>query len=312
PFKIKIIDDKAVVTALFNDSLANADDMRFGDVILTVNNRPVSEIIYERDKYICASNLSMKLFRQAWYLLNGKSDTARITFDRNGKIYQKCIHRYKFKDLAVSAKTYSDISSEDTNAMFRMLDKHTGYVNMGKLPRNEVRRVMKQMMTVDAIVFDFRNYPQGTAWMISDDLGEARKPFARYSSPLKGNPGVFREKMNYHGSRNRHPYKGKVVLLVNELTISQSEYSCMMIQAATHTTTIGSQTAGADGDIATFTFPGGYQTCFSGHGIYYPDGRETQRIGIVPDIWVSQTINGVRERKDEILDRALQFLATGK
>ncbi|MEI7727531.1 MAG: S41 family peptidase, partial [Bacteroidota bacterium] len=161
-------------------------------------------------------------------------------------------------------------------------------------------------------VFDLRNYPQGTAWEISDYLGEARKPFARYSSPFKGNPGVFREVMNHHGSKNRHPYKGKVVLLVNELTISQSEYSCMMIQAATHTTTIGSQTAGADGDIATFTFPGGYQTWFSGHGIYYPDGRETQRIGIIPDIMVSQTINGIRERKDEILDRALQFLATGK
>ena len=86
----------------------------------------------------------------------------------------------------------------------------------------------------------------------------------------------------------------------------------MLIQAVINTTIVGSQTAGADGDIAIFTFPGGYETAFSGHGIFYPDGRETQRIGIVPDIKITQTIDGIRNGKDEILDRAIQFLSTGR
>jgi len=312
PFQIKIINEKAVVIAFYNDSLSNVDEIRHGDVILSVNNKPVSEIIAERSKYISASNLPRKLYRLSWFLLNGNSDSARITFDRDGKTFQKCIHRYKFKDLCMSWKTWWGITYKDTNAMVRTLNDHIGYINMGKLTLEKVRQVMTQMMTMDAIIFDLRNYPNGTAWKISKYLSENKKAFAIWTYPLKGNPGIFQEVPDYGGSKNSHHYKGKVVILVNELTISQSEYSCMLIQAVINTTIVGSQTAGADGDIAIFTFPGGYETAFSGHGIFYPDGRETQRIGIVPDIKITQTIDGIRNGKDEILDRAIQFLSTGR
>jgi C-terminal processing protease CtpA/Prc len=86
----------------------------------------------------------------------------------------------------------------------------------------------------------------------------------------------------------------------------------MILQTAKNVTVIGSQTAGADGTISLFTFPGGYQTAFTGIGIFYPDGRKTQRIGIVPDIRVAQTIDGIRKGKDEILDRAIEFIKDGK
>ena len=40
-------------------------------------------------------------------------------------------------------------------------------------------------------------------------------------------------------------------------------------------------------------------------GVYYPDGRETQQIGIVPDIMVKQTVHGLRNQHDELLIRAI-------
>jgi C-terminal processing protease CtpA/Prc len=39
-----------------------------------------------------------------------------------------------------------------------------------------------------------------------------------------------------------------------------------------------------------------------------PDGRETQRIGIVPDIEVKPTIKGVREGRDELLEKAIEII----
>lgn len=39
---------------------------------------------------------------------------------------------------------------------------------------------------------------------------------------------------------------------------------------------------------------------------------ETQRIGIIPDIEIKTTIKGIQEGKDEVLDRALLFIETGK
>ena len=50
----------------------------------------------------------------------------------------------------------------------------------------------------------------------------------------------------------------------------------------------------------------------SGLGVYYPDGRETQRAGIKPDIYVEPTIEGIRAGKDEVLDRAVMFAESGK
>jgi C-terminal processing protease CtpA/Prc len=82
----------------------------------------------------------------------------------------------------------------------------------------------------------------------------------------------------------------------------------MALQTAPNVTCIGSQTAGADGNISTFTFPGGYTTKMSGLGVYYPDWGETQRIGMVPDIEVKPTIEGLRMGKDEVLDKAIEFI----
>ena len=46
----------------------------------------------------------------------------------------------------------------------------------------------------------------------------------------------------------------------------------------------------------------------SGIGVFFPDKRPTQRVGILLDIEVKPTIAGVRERKDEVLEKALQWI----
>jgi C-terminal processing protease CtpA/Prc len=44
----------------------------------------------------------------------------------------------------------------------------------------------------------------------------------------------------------------------------------------------------------------------SGIGVFYPDGRPTQRVGIVPDVEVHPTIAGLRAGRDEVLETAVQ------
>ena len=46
----------------------------------------------------------------------------------------------------------------------------------------------------------------------------------------------------------------------------------------------------------------------SGIGVYYPDGKETQRIGIIPDIEIKPTIKGIREGRDELLEKAISII----
>jgi C-terminal processing protease CtpA/Prc len=47
---------------------------------------------------------------------------------------------------------------------------------------------------------------------------------------------------------------------------------------------------------------------FTGHDVRHADGRQLQRVGIVPDVPVPPTLRGLREGRDEVLERALGWL----
>jgi C-terminal processing protease CtpA/Prc len=68
---------------------------------------------------------------------------------------------------------------------------------------------------------------------------------------------------------------------------------------------VGSTTAGADGNVSAIPLPGGLRTMISGIGVFYPDEKPTQRVGIVPDLEVTPTLAGIRAGRDEVLEAAV-------
>ena len=98
----------------------------------------------------------------------------------------------------------------------------------------------------------------------------------------------------------------KIVILADETSISQAEYTSMAFRAAHGAIVVVSQTAAADGNVSPFALPGGLRSMISGIGVFYPDKRPTQRIGIVPNVEVKPTIAGIREGRDEVPEEALR------
>jgi C-terminal processing protease CtpA/Prc len=47
---------------------------------------------------------------------------------------------------------------------------------------------------------------------------------------------------------------------------------------------------------------------FTGHDVRHADGRQLQRVGLQPHVLVAPTIAGLRSGRDEVLERALEFL----
>lgn len=132
------------------------------------------------------------------------------------------------------------------------------------------------------------------------------------------NPGTFirQEGDELYLSKDLKPdensYQGKIIILTNENTQSRGEwYSMMLRQLNKNTTVIGSQTAGTDGDLKELNLPGGYKFIFTGNAIFYPDGKETQRIGIVPDINFKPSIAETLSAEDAHLQRAIKFINEG-
>ena len=122
-------------------------------------------------------------------------------------------------------------------------------------------------------------------------------------------PGTYKYKDINAGGENPNPYKGKVILLVNATSKSHSEMSAIGLQASTKAITIGSTTAGSNGDITEWIEMGGmFKTRFSGLGLYYPDGTVAQKNGVKIDIICKPTIKGVQQGKDELLEKAISVI----
>ena len=67
-------------------------------------------------------------------------------------------------------------------------------------------------------------------------------------------PGLYyRNEILSVGKENPDYYKGKVCVLVNEETQSQAEFTTMAFRKAPKALVMGSQTAGADGNVSWFT-----------------------------------------------------------
>ena len=298
-----IINNKAVLYDFYDDSLAKVDDLRFGDAILAVNDTSVSDIYKKNEKYINGSNESVKtLWNSSRWICNGNTDSVKITFDRMGKISTKTVRRY----LPSSWNRKSDPEKK-----WEILNGNIGYVNMEEdvVTLENLPQMMKELTNTKAIIFDLRGYPPFIWNEVVGYLNYEKKVFASYIQPDLTYPGRFiKFNADSLGIRNPSPYKGKVVILMNEETISRGESFVMALQTVEGAFTVGRQTSGADGNVADYIFFDDKTTWITGLGVFYPDGGETQRIGIIPDIEVPPNLEDIRMGRDAILERAIEVI----
>ncbi|NKI28322.1 peptidase S41 [Arenibacter sp. 6A1] len=304
PQKIELVEDKAVVTEYYNEKLAKPFDLRIGDVITKLDNKTLDELLLEKEKYISGSNISKKKQKASYTIFRGSNDSVRVEYIREGKRLNTMIKRFPLDNLNYNwAEERKGIKET-----YKIFDGNIGYVNLGRLTIKEVPKVMKALESMKAIIFDIRNYPQATLFSISNYITSNKSDFYKLLLPNLDYPGQFIWGHTGKAGNNKLKYTGTVVLLVSEKTQSHAEFTTMCLQTGDNVTTIGSQTAGADGNISRFDTVGGFKTQMSGLGIFYPDGTETQRVGIRIDIEVKPTIDGIKQGRDEVLEKAMEFI----
>ena len=96
------------------------------------------------------------------------------------------------------------------------------------------------------------------------------------------------------------------MILVDETSMSQAEYTVMAFRSAPGAIVVGRTTSGADGNVSPFSLPGDLRTMISGIGVFYPDKSLTQQIGIEPNIKETPTVAGIHAGRDEALEEAMR------
>ena len=190
-----------------------------------------------------------------------------------------------------------------------MLENNIGYVTLGSIKDEDIKNIKNEFKDTKGIIIDIRNYPSTfVPFSLGSYFVSSFTPFVKFTNGNVDNPGEFTFTKELKIPSKGKTYQGKLVVLINEISQSQAEYTAMAFKAGDNTTIIGSTTAGADGNVSVILLPGGLRTMISGIGINYPNGGETQRIGIVPDIEVLPTIEGIIQGKDELLEKAIEII----
>ena len=66
-----------------------------------------------------------------------------------------------------------------------------------------------------------------------------------------------------------------------------------------------------NGNVNPFTLPGGYRFSWTGMKVVKHDGSQHHLVGIRPTIPTTPTIQGIREGRDELLERAVEVIRSG-
>ncbi|MFD2571921.1 S41 family peptidase [Spirosoma soli] len=300
-FDYRLLTDSLLVTGYLNDSLSQLDDIRRGDRLIQIGDRSVSELIDQRAPDFSGSNRSALIRQMLPVLLTGSQPVVDIDLIRDGQRVRKTMHRYRFERL-----DYRPPLPVQTKAVPPTI----GYVNLGTLSVGQVKQVMEQYRNRQGIIFDVRAYPKGTFQRICEYLNPAPKGFARYTNPDLSSPGLFSwGEVQYVGRKNPDYYRGKVAILCNSRTQSAAESTCMALRTAPQAKIIGTPSAGANGDVSYVTFPGGYQTRFSGRGVYTVEGQLILGPGVPIDIDATPSASDYLSGTDRALQAAIDWIS---
>lgn len=300
PIEFDLVEDRIVIKKVL-PKYKDECELKPGDIVLEINDKDIFEVIKEKSKYRSLSRKEAIVNCLQGYLFRTSNDNIKITVKRDGK------------ELIKNVKCYNDQSMFDIKEpSHKLIDGNIGYINPAQLSKNEIDKIMDKFMNTEGIIVDLREYPSE---FIVYDLGKMiiSKPtiFSKISVPSQSVPGEFIfEKDQIVNPDDKKHYKGKVMILMNERSQSQSEFTVMALRKGTNAKVIGSNSIGTDGNVTEVYLPGGVTTLITGLGVYTPDGSQTQRIGLKPDIYIKPTIDGIKEERDELLEKAIEIIKT--
>ncbi len=314
PLLVITVGGEPVVGKVLDEMLAKEGKVQPGDTIVRIDGKPVEEVRAVFAKYAAASTQQSLRQRLHPILLRGTKDSEVLVTIKaiSGTERDVPLKRSVGLDDLQAGMTNEPLLAHPAHETFCVLPQGFGYFDLVNLTQPDVKDAFDAVKETPALIMDMRGYPKGTAWEICSRLTSKPMVMAKFSRPEWSDPAhpgshTFDQPIQ---PNNSWKYNGRIVVLIDERAISQSEHSCLGFEEAAkgRITFIGSPTTGANGDVTNCVLPGGVSVRFSGHDVRHADGRPLQRIGIQPDIKVVPTVKGLLAGKDEVLEAAVEFL----
>jgi len=294
PFDVRILNTVPVITESYDTTL-----FKKGDVLRTINQKPVAFLIDSLKSYLSGSDESVNYRTGNSIPWSESSDEAKVELLRGKKVISISVKRAIFKMKPKS----------------KFLDQGIYYCNLAD-DNCDMDTLISIASKTEALILDWRN-GSGIKLLVhrlfqhlTDDTLTA--PY-RFMTPQIVYPD-HKFDTYYEPKQSIPPLKPrlrtKIVILSSPSNMSYQESIIKMAQLNNLATIVGETTGGVEGSINYSTLPSGLEVGWTGMKAINLDGSQHHIKGIKPNILVTPTLEGLKAGKDEVLERALEYLKT--
>jgi C-terminal processing protease CtpA/Prc len=299
PLAWALIEDKLVITHV----VGQAADAGFkpGDVVIEVDGESIAKTLVRIRALISSATPQHMRHDLASELRRGPDGSVmRLKVQsQDGKQREGVLRR-----IARGA------ADEPRPATVAELEPGISYVDLDRATDVDFKAALPQLAQAKAVIFDFRGYPKMFDFLAH--LSDQTMQCAIWEVPVTTKPDRLGVAEYDTSGRWDVPPKsprltGHLIFLIDGRAMSAAETAMGIVEAYRLADIVGEPTAGTNGNVNPFPVPGGYVLSWTGMRVLKHDGSRHHGVGILPTHPVARTIKGITERRDEILETALEL-----
>ena len=300
PIRTEWIDNKIVITA------SNDNQLKVGDIIKKVDGVKSKNVLKDLENKISGSaqlknHRALNIFGS-----NYESKVTHIIVKRNGKKVICDIQNMSgIKNMFFNP--INEIKCKSYN--IKEIEPGIFYVNISNCTFGDIKNNIQKLAKAKCVIYDYR---WGGKFSLMELIPHLTKTVI--NTDWWGVPQIIypnREKMNFQKSNSFltpiEPYfTSKSIFITAPCVVSGGETEIGIINYYKLGTTIGEQTAGCNGNVNWISLPNGFQIMWTGMKVFKHDGTQLHLIGYKPDYPVKRTMQGIKDGKDELLEKAIE------
>lgn len=282
----------------------NAQGLQPGDVVISFDGKPSAEAVAELEAI--SSSATPQWLRQKAMMrlqIGAKDSEARLEIEN-------AAGERRFVTLRRNAESAS--LQERTSAKIAEVKPGIFYVDLDRVNQEEFKNALPQLAAAKGIVFDIRGYPKVTFDFLSYLTDKPLLP-PQFLRPVITKPDhsamTFPAASDFALPPSKPRLTAKMAFLTDGRAVSYAESVLGIIENYKLGEIVGEPTAGTNGNINPFDVIGNYRIVFTGMKVLKHDGSQHHGIGIKPTVPVSRTIQGIRDGRDEQLERAISVVS---
>lgn len=296
PLAMRRFGDKLVVVGGFGDYLRTAP---VGSEVIAIDHVPAMHAYETLRERVSSSTQGWEAWAVPYWLTLGPLGSFSVVHIRTRDM--------KEADLLLprlSRSVYSSSLVREQRPTFgSLLAPGIYYVDLEDLKQERWQSALPSLSQAAAIILDMRGYPSNFVFTMLGHFVDNRIQSPSWQVPVLESSSYRITSWSINPMKPR--IDTKLVVLLDGRSASAAETFLQIVQENHLATLVGETSAGMNGNPNLVPLPCGFTLRFTGVRVPFADGSGLQGRGIVPDIVVHPTLEGVRAGRDEILERGI-------